>query len=137
MMTLDNVSSGLVVYPKRIMSHVMSELPFMATENIIMKLVSLGKSRQEAHEEIRVLSHESSVVVKEEGGENDLIDRIKRSKYFEPVLGEIDQMLDPSNFIGRSPEQVVKYCGDGGEVQEALKPYRKYIDASKAVELTV
>lgn len=137
MMTLDNVSNGLVVYPKRILSHVMAELPFMATENIIMKLVSLGKSRQDAHEEIRVLSHEASIVVKEEGGENDLIDRIKKSKFFEPVWGEIDEMLDPHKFIGRSPEQVTRYCGEGGEVQEALKPYRKHIDGSKVVELTI
>jgi hypothetical protein len=67
-MTLDNVVSGLVVYPARIHSAVMEELPFMATENIIMKLVALGKSRQEAHEEIRVLSHQASDVVKKEGG---------------------------------------------------------------------
>jgi adenylosuccinate lyase len=67
-MTLDNVVSGLVVYPARIHSAVMEELPFMATENIIMKLVALGKSRQDAHEEIRVLSHQASDVVKKEGG---------------------------------------------------------------------
>jgi adenylosuccinate lyase len=102
-----------------------------------MKIVSLGKSRQDAHEEIRVLSHQSSIVVKEEGGKNDLIERIKKSKFFEPLWNEVDGMLDPKNFIGRSPEQVVSYCGEGGEVQEALEKYKKYIDASKAVELSV
>lgn len=102
-----------------------------------MKIVSLGKSRQEAHEEIRILSHQSSIVVKEQGGKNDLIDRIKKSKFFEPLWNEVDGMLDPKNFIGRSPEQVVIYCGEGGEVQEALGKYKKYIDASKAVELSV
>jgi adenylosuccinate lyase len=101
MMTLDNVVSGLVVYPQRINSRLMEELPFMATENIIMKLVSLGASRQEAHEEIRVLSHQASDVVKKEGGRNDLIERIKKTKYFEPIWAEVDGMLDAKNFIGR------------------------------------
>ncbi|KAL3423964.1 Adenylosuccinate lyase [Phlyctema vagabunda] len=136
-MTLDNVTSGLVVYPKRIHSRLMEELPFIATENIIMKLVSLGKSRQDAHEEIRVLSHQASDVVKKEGGKNDLIERIKRTEFFKPVWDEVDNILDPVNFIGRCPEQVQTYCGEGGEVQEALKPYQKYIGESQSVELTV
>ncbi|KAF8865677.1 adenylosuccinate lyase [Acephala macrosclerotiorum] len=137
LMTLDNVCSGLVVYPKRIHARLMEELPFMATENMIMKMVALGKSRQDAHEEIRVLSHEASIVVKEEGGKNNLIDLIKKSEFFEPIWGEVDDMLDPTLFIGRCPEQVMKYCGPGGEVEEALKPYKKHIDASTKVELTV
>jgi adenylosuccinate lyase len=138
MMTLDNVVSGLVVYPARIHSRVMEELPFMATENIIMKLVSRGVSRQEAHEEVRVLSHQASDVVKKEGGSNDLIQRIKKTSFFEPVWAEIDGMMDPKNFIGRCPEQVVKYCGDeNGEVKKALLPYKKYIENATAVELTL
>lgn len=136
-MTLDNVVSGLVVYPARIHARVMEELPFMATENIIMKLVSQGKSRQDAHEEIRVLSHQASAVVKQQGGQNDLISRIKNTSFFDGVKDEIDGMLDPKNFIGRCPEQVVKYCGEGGEIQQALKKYEKYIQGSKEVELTV
>lgn len=136
-MTLDNVSSGLVVYPARIHARLMEELPFMATENIIMKMVALGKSRQDAHEEIRVLSHQASDVVKKEGGKNDLIERIKKTDFFKEVWGEIDGMLDPKNFIGRCPEQVEKYCGKNGEVARALEPYRKFIEGSKAVELTV
>ena len=110
----------------------------MATENIIMKMVAKGRSRQEAHEEIRVLSHQASDVVKKEGKPNDLIERIKRTSFFEPVLGDIDAMLDPKNFIGRCPEQIVRYCQDlEGEVQVALKSYRKEIDASATVELSV
>lgn len=136
-MTLDNVVSGLVVYPARIHARVMEELPFMATENIIMKLVSQGKSRQDAHEEIRVLSHQASAVVKQQGGQNDLIERIKKTPFFDGVKEEIDGMLDPKNFIGRCPEQVVKYCGEGGEIQEALKKYQQHIAGSKEVELTV
>ncbi|RDW61378.1 adenylosuccinate lyase [Coleophoma crateriformis] len=136
-MTLDNVVSGLVVYPNKIHSRLMEELPFMATENIIMKLVSLGESRQDAHEEIRVLSHQASDVVKKEGKNNDLIERIKKTEFFKPVWGEVDGLLDPVNFIGRCPEQVLKYCGENGEIQEALKPYKKYIEESEDVELTV
>lgn len=136
-MTLDNVVSGLVVYPKRILSHVMEELPFQVTETIIMKLVSLGKSRQDAHEEIRVLSHQASAVVKQEGGKNDLIQRIKQTEFFKPVWAELDDLLDPVKFIGRCPEQVMTFCGEGGEVEEALKPYKKFIEGSQDVELTV
>lgn len=134
-MTLNNVVSGLVVYPKRIHSRLMEELPFMATENIIMKLVSLGKSRQDAHEEIRVLSHQASDVVKKEGGKNDLIERIKKTEFFKPVWGEVDALLDPVNFIGRCPEQVTEFVD--GDVKEALKPYKKAIEESEDVELTV
>lgn len=109
----------------------------MATENIIMKLVSQGVSRQEAHEEVRVLSHQASDVVKQQGLANDLIQRIKRTAFFEPVWAEVDGMMDPANFTGRCPEQVERYCGVGGEVQEALKAYKEHIEKAKAVELTV
>lgn len=136
-MTLDNVVSGLVIYPNAIHSHLMEELPFMVTENIIMKLVALGVSRQDAHEEIRVLSHQASDVVKKDGGKNDLIMRIKNTEFFKPVWGEIDNLLDPINFIGRCPEQVVKFCGEGSEVQKALEPYKKFFEESKDVELSV
>lgn len=136
-MTLDNVCSGLVHYPQVIHSRLMHELPFMATEVIIMRLVALGISRQDAHEEIRVLSHQASAVVKNEGGKNDLVERMKKTKFFEPIWADVDGLLDPKNFIGRCPEQVERYCGPGGEVEKALAPYKKHIDASKAVELTV
>jgi adenylosuccinate lyase len=137
LITLDNVASGLVVYPARVHSRLMEELPFMATENMIMKMVSKGASRQEAHEEIRVLSHQASDVVKKEGGRNDLLDRIKKTKYFEPIWSEIDGMMDPKNFIGRSVHQVERYCGESGEVQQALAKYKKHIEGAKAAELTV
>jgi adenylosuccinate lyase len=138
LLTLSNVCSGLVVYPAVIRSRLMTELPFMATENIIMKLVSKGGNRQQAHEEIRVLSHRASDVVKKDGKPNDLIERIKKTPFFSSVVDEIDEMMDPKNFIGRCPEQVIKYCQDPeGEVQTALKPYKKYIEASTAVQLSV
>ena len=67
----------------------------------------------------------------------DLIERIKKTEFFKPVWNEIDGMLDPKNFIGRCPEQVLRFCGKGGEVEKALEPYRKLIDASRKVELKV
>ncbi|RFU30755.1 hypothetical protein B7463_g5571, partial [Scytalidium lignicola] len=138
LLTLNNVCSGLVVYPAVIHSHVMAELPFMATENILMKLVSKGGNRQQAHEEIRVLSHQASSVVKQQGKPNDLIERIKNTPFFSPIVDEIDEMMDPKNFIGRCPEQVIRYCQDPeGEVQTKLKPYKKYIETSNSVELSV
>lgn len=111
--TLQNISEGLVVYPKVIERRILEELPFMATENIIMAIVTHNSKpttsaseensvnpavereplqaagdRQEAHEHIRVLSHQAAKVVKEEGKPNDLIERIKQDKYFEPIWGE-------------------------------------------------
>ena len=90
---LDNITDGLVVYPKRIAAHVQSELPFMVTETIIMRLCAQGESRQEAHEQIRVLSHEASSVVKNEGKPNDLVERIRSNEFFKPIWGELDGML--------------------------------------------
>lgn len=81
LITLDDVTAGLVVFPAMVESQLQQELPFMATENIIMKLVSQGVSRQEAHEQLRILSRESVTVVKG-GGKNDLIERIKRTEFF-------------------------------------------------------
>ena len=84
---LQNVAEGLVVYPQVIARRVRSELPFMATENVIMAMVKAGGDRQICHEQIRVLSQEAAAVVKQEGGDNDLIDRIRASEYFAPVHG--------------------------------------------------
>ncbi|KAK2744369.1 adenylosuccinase ade13 [Myotisia sp. PD_48] len=137
LISLDNVTNGLVVYPAIINAQLSQELPFMATENIIMKLCSHGVSRQEAHEEIRVLSHQAAHVVKMEGGQNDLIERIKKTEFFKPVWGEIDGLLDPKLFIGRSPEIVERYAGPGGEVEKKLVTYRRYIDSTATAELSV
>lgn len=121
---MNNIFSGLVVYPKRIEARLQEELPFMATENIIMALVKKGLSRQDAHEEIRVLSHQASAAVKMEGKPNDLIDRIRVTPFFEPVYAELDTLLDAKTFVGRAPQQVEKYCGKGGEVEQALERFR-------------
>lgn len=90
---LDNITDGLVVYPMRIAAHVQAELPFMVTETIIMRLCAQGESRQEAHEQIRVLSHEAGSVVKNEGKPNDLVERIRSNAFFKPIWGELDGML--------------------------------------------
>lgn len=103
---LNNITSGLVVNKAIIDQRIALELPFMATENVIMAMVDKGISRQETHEQIRVLSHQAGAVVKQEGKPNDLIDRIKRTAFFEPVLAELDALTDPKTFIGRCPEIV-------------------------------
>ena len=73
----------------------------MATENIIMALVACGISRQEAHEQIRVLSHEAGAEVKQHGRDNDLLERIKRTSFFEPIIPQLDELLRPETFVGR------------------------------------
>lgn len=124
--TLLNVVSGLVVYPKVIERRIAAELPFMATENIIMAMVQRGGDRQQCHEEIRVLSHQAARVVKEEGGDNDLIERIKNTEYFKPVHDDLEKLLDPSTFVGRAPEQTDKFVKK--TVAKALEPYQSMIN---------
>ncbi len=109
----------------------------MAIENVIMKMIAKGGSRQEAHEQIRVLSHEASDVVKNRGGKNDLVERIKAIKCFQPVWDDIDSLLDPKLFIGRSVEMVEKYCGKGGPVEEKLALYMDYITKAGTAQLKV
>lgn len=104
-----NVAENLVVYEKVIAKHIRAELPFMATENIMMACVKAGGNRQELHERIRVLSMEAGKNVKVEGGENNLIDLIKQDKMFKPVWDKLDEILDAKNFIGRAPSQTVEF----------------------------
>lgn len=104
-----NVSGGLVVYPKVIERHLMEELPFMATENIMMDAVKNGGDRQELHERIRELSMEAAAVVKQEGGKNDLIERIAKEPMFGMSLEDLKKVLEPKNFVGRAPQQVEEY----------------------------
>ena len=107
----------------------------MATENIIMAIVKQGGDRQECHEKIRVLSHQAGAVVKEQGGENDLIDRVRQDSYFEPIWAELDTLLEPSTFIGRAPEQVDKFLSEW--VNPALKPYAESLKNITAATLNV
>ncbi len=104
-----NVSENLVVYEKVIAKHIAAELPFMATENIMMECVKAGGNRQELHERIRVLSMQAGKNVKENGGDNNLIELIKNDKTFTAVHGKLDSILDANNFIGRAPSQTVEF----------------------------
>ena len=107
-----NICDGLVVYPKVIHQRVMRELPFMATENIMMSAVKKGGDRQVLHEQLRVHSQAAARVVKEEGGENDLIDRIVADPLFNLKKEEIVAILDPENFTGRAPSQVTEFLNE-------------------------
>ena len=101
-----NVVDGLVVYPKVIEKHLMSELPFMATENIMMDAVKAGGDRQELHEKIRTLSMEAGKHVKVEGKENNLLELIAADPSFNLTLDELKKTMDPSKYTGRAKEQV-------------------------------
>lgn len=105
----NNVAEGLVVYPKVIEKHLMDELPFMATEVIIMDGVKNGGDRQELHEAIRVHSMEAAKNVKESGGENDLIERIAADPVFNMKYEDLIKILAPKNFVGRAPQQTEEY----------------------------
>ncbi|KAB5563047.1 L-Aspartase-like protein [Coniochaeta sp. 2T2.1] len=137
LITLQNVTEGLVVFPKKIHSNLMAELPFMITENIIMRLVALGVSRQDAHEEIRVLSFQASKEVQMEGKSNDLVERIKKTEFFKPIWADLDSMMKPELYIGRSGQIVDKFCGPGGKLAKKLEPYQSAIKGAKAAELSV
>ena len=107
-----NVAENLVVYDKVIARHIKAELPFMATENIMMECVKAGGNRQELHERIRVLSMEAGKNVKIEGGENNLIELILKDEMFRPVWDRMDEILDAKKFIGRAPSQTVEFIRD-------------------------
>ena len=121
-----NVASGLVVHPKVIERHVMEELPFMATENIMMDAVKKGGDRQELHERIRQLSIEAGHTVKDEGKPNDLIDRIAAEPMFGLTREEIEVHLEPKAYIGRCPEQVDEFLA--GYVDPVLKRYASALE---------
>lgn len=107
-----NVVDGLVVYPKVIEKHLMAELPFMATENIMMDAVKAGGDRQELHEKIRTLSMEAGRNVKEKGLDNNLLELIAADPEFGLTLEELQQCMEPSRYMGRAPKQVEEFLGE-------------------------
>ena len=107
-----NVADGLVVYPKVIEQHLRRELPFMATENIMMDAAKRGADRQELHEHVRVHSMAASKVIKEEGGENDLLERIANDPIFGVTLDELKGIVDPHKYVGRAPRQTEIFLHD-------------------------
>ncbi len=129
-----NVASGLVVHPKVIEKHVLEELPFMASENIMMDAVVRGGDRQELHERIRVLSQEAGRNVKDLGLSNNLIDLIAADPAFGMTKEELTAHLEPSRYIGRCPEQVEEFLTE--EVQPVLEKYAGVL-GEKETELKV
>ena len=107
-----NVVDGLVVYPKVIEKHMMAELPFMATENIMMDAVKAGGDRQELHERIRELSMEAGKTVKVEGKDNNLLELIAADPAFNLSLEDLQKSMDPSRYVGRAPRQVEVFLRD-------------------------
>ena len=128
-----NVTDGLVVYPKVIEQRLRKELPFMATENIMMDAVKRGGDRQELHEKIRTHSMAASKVVKEEGGENDLLERIANDESFGVTLEELEAILEPSKYVGRAPQQTTDFLNE--VVYPAIAPYENLQD--EKAEITV
>lgn len=118
-----NVTDGLVVYPKMIKKHLMAELPFMATENIMMEAVKRGGDRQELHEKIRVHSMAAGKIVKQDGGENDLLERIANDPAFGVTLEQLKAIMKPELYVGRAPQQTEEF------VENFIKPItEKYKD---------
>ena len=103
------VVRGLTVYPKVIERRVNEELPFLASESILMEAVKAGGNRQKLHEKIRKYSMETTTLVKEKGAENDFMERIKRDEDFATIKDKLADILNPKNFIGRAPKQVTEY----------------------------
>ena len=128
-----NVADGLVVYPKVILQHLQKELPFMATENIMMDAVKRGADRQVLHEHVRIHSMAASRIIKEEGGENDLLSRIASDPEFGVTLEELNRIVSPEKYVGRAPKQTEEFLRD--TVQPVLDRYREISDAK--VEISV
>lgn len=128
-----NIVSGLVVYPKMIEKRLREELPFMATENIMMAAVKKGGDRQELHEKIRVHSMAAGKVVKVDGKANDLAERIANDSAFSMSYEEIEAEMEPSNFVGRAPKQVEEFLEN--DINPLIEKYKS--DLGLEVEINV
>ena len=128
---LINVLDGLVVYPKLIAAHIAAELPFMATENILMAAVKAGGNRQKLHEKIRQHAHAAAEQVKKFGKPNDLIERLKKDSAFAKV--DFKKVLNPADYVGRAPQQVGEF------IKNVVTPIRRKYrgELSRKVELKV
>lgn len=131
--TLLSVTRGLVVYPAVIARRIQEELPFMATENILMAMVRTGADRQTVHEAIRVHSLAAAAEVKEHGRPNDLLDRLRDDPQFAPILPELDEILSPHAFIGRAPGQVRAFLDR--EVTPALKRWESQLAQGQSLRV--
>ena len=125
-----NITSGLVTYPQVIAKNLLAELPFMATENILMAAVAAGGDRQDLHERIRQHSLAAADRVKQQGAANDLMSRLAADDAFASV--DLDAMMDASQFVGRAPEQVAEF------IEDIVGPVRaEYVDGAVAAEVNV
>lgn len=128
-----NVAGGLVVYPGVIEARLRSELPFMATENIMMTAVKRGGDRQELHEKIRTLSMEAAARIKEKGLENNLLEQIAADPAFSLSEAELREILDPALYVGRAPEQTSEFLET--EVRPLLDANRQFLGLKGSVEV--
>ncbi len=124
---LYNIISNLKVWPKVIKKNLLKEMPFMATENIMMAAVKAGGNRQELHEAIRTHSHATIKEIKEAGMNNNLLEKLKKDKLFAQVANDIDKIANPDDFIGRAPEQVREFILNN--ISPLLKKYSHMIDS--------
>jgi adenylosuccinate lyase len=116
-----DVSSGLVVHSAMVAKHLAEELPFLATEEILLSMVRAGSDRQEIHERIRVHALAAAAEVKDDGRPNDLLERLRSDRAFAPIHARLGDIVDPRRFVGRAPEQTRAFLDT--EVADALKPY--------------
>lgn len=128
-----NVVDGLVVYPKVIEKRLMAELPFMATENIMMDAVKAGGDRQELHERIRELSMEAGRTVKVEGKDNDLLERIAADPAFNLTIEELRKSMEPSRYVGRAKEQTVTFIEK--TVQPVLDAHKEMLGMTAEINV--
>ena len=128
-----NVVNGLVVYPKVIEKHMMAELPFMATENIMMDAVKAGGDRQELHERIRELSMEAGRTVKVEGKDNDLLERIAADPAFNLTIEELQKSMEPSRYVGRAKEQTTAFITK--TVQPVLDAHKEMLGMTAEINV--
>lgn len=132
---LANISDGMVVWPNVVRTHVMAELPFMATEVILMECVKAGGDRQELHEAIRVHSMAAGAVVKGEGKPNDLMERIAKDPLFAAVHAKLDTLIEPQLFVGRAPEQVDEFIAE--EISPILESNKALLEQTSVDAVNV
>lgn len=130
-----NVTSGLVVHPKVVAKHLEEELPFMATETIMMAATRAGGDRQKLHEAIRQHSIAAGVRIKDEGLHNDMLERIAEDPLFESVRDQLEELCDPTKFVGRAPQQVTDFLKE--YVNPALKEREGLLNAENTGEVRI
>ena len=129
-MLVINIAGGMTVYPKIIEKHLNEELPFMATENILMHCVKKGGDRQELHEKIRLLSVEAGKKIKLEGAENNLLDCIAKDESFGVSREELNKLLDAKKFTGRAEQQTEEFLI---EIRKLLDANKEFLDADAKI----